>query len=74
MVSYTLEDAQEHLSELLEEAAEGETVVILDKNNRAVQLVPMTMTLKPQPRKAGSARGQIVIADNFDAPLDDFTC
>jgi antitoxin (DNA-binding transcriptional repressor) of toxin-antitoxin stability system len=66
---YTVKDAQEHLQELMEEARQGKSVVILDEEQRAVQLVPVEQR---KARKAGSARGQIHIADDFDAPLDDF--
>ncbi len=31
-----------------------------------------TETKKRQPRKAGSAKGEIIMADDFDAPLEDF--
>lgn len=67
---YTLKDAQSHLQELMDEARHGKTVVILDEQQRAVQLIPF---VQRRPRKAGSARGQIQMADDFDAPLDDFT-
>ena len=31
-----------------------------------------TETEKRQPRKAGSAKGEIIMAEDFDAPLEDF--
>jgi antitoxin (DNA-binding transcriptional repressor) of toxin-antitoxin stability system len=67
---YSLQDAQDHLKKLVDEAQSGKTVVILDEDNRAVQLVPVVATAKP--RKAGSARGKIKIAPDFDARLSDF--
>lgn len=70
MKQYTLRDAQDHLKKLIDDAQHGKTVLILDENNRAVQLVPVAATAKP--RKAGSARGQIKMAPDFDAPLSDF--
>jgi hypothetical protein len=45
-------------------------VVIVDANNRAAQLVPVETKLKP--RKAGSARGLVKMAADFDGPLSDF--
>jgi antitoxin (DNA-binding transcriptional repressor) of toxin-antitoxin stability system len=69
MKQYSLRDAQDHLQQLIDEAREGKTIVILDEYDQAVQLVPLTA---PKPRKAGSARGKIKIADDFDAPLPDF--
>lgn len=65
MEQYSLRDAQSHLKKLIDDAQHGKTVLILDENDRAVQLVPV----KPaaQSRKAGSARGQIKMASDFDA-------
>jgi antitoxin (DNA-binding transcriptional repressor) of toxin-antitoxin stability system len=66
---YSLRDAQDQLQKLVDDAQHGKTVLILDENDRAVQLVPVVATAKP--RKAGSARGQIKMAPDFDAPLSD---
>ncbi|MBN1284129.1 MAG: DUF2281 domain-containing protein [Anaerolineae bacterium] len=68
MERYSLQEAQDHLRKLIADAQRGKTVLILDEDNQAVQLVPMTA----QPRKAGSARGRIKMAADFDAPLADF--
>lgn len=70
MERYSLRDAQHHLDKLIDDAQHGKTVLILDENNQAVQLVPVVLGSKP--RKAGSARGQIKMAADFDAPLSDF--
>lgn len=70
MERYTLKDAKDHLKKLLDDAQGGKTVLILDDDDRAVQLVPVTGDTKP--RKAGSARGQIKMAPDFDEPLPDF--
>jgi antitoxin (DNA-binding transcriptional repressor) of toxin-antitoxin stability system len=70
MERYSIRDAQEHLQELVKDAQSGKTIIILDDQNEAVQLIPVSAT--KQPRKAGSARGQIRMSDDFDAPLSDF--
>lgn len=70
MEQYSLRDAQDHLKKLLDDAQHGRTVVILDEDNRAVQLVPVVANAMP--RKAGSARGMIRMAPDFEAPLSDF--
>lgn len=70
MERYSIRDAREQLQELVKDALNGKTVFILDDQNEAVQLIPISTAKKP--RKAGSARGQIWIADDFDAPLADF--
>ncbi len=70
MTLYSLQDAQDHLKKLITAAQNGEVIVILDEQNHAVQLVPVLANAKT--RKAGSARGKIKIAADFDAPLPDF--
>jgi antitoxin (DNA-binding transcriptional repressor) of toxin-antitoxin stability system len=70
MEQYSLQDAQNILKKLVDDAQHGKIVLILDEHDRAVQLVPVMTTAKS--RKAGSARGQIKLADDFDAPLSDF--
>lgn len=70
MERYSLRDAQAHLSELIAEAQQGKTVVIVDENDQAVQLMPLAAL--PRKRKAGSAKGLIHSAPEFDAPLADF--
>ena len=70
MERYSLQEAQDHLPKLIADARHGKTILILDQDYQAVQLVPVTVTAKP--RKAGSARGQVKISADFDAPLADF--
>ena len=70
MERYSIREAQDHLSRLIVDARQGKTVLIMDENDRVVQLVPVTTP--PKPRKAGSARGLIKMAPDFDAPLADF--
>jgi antitoxin (DNA-binding transcriptional repressor) of toxin-antitoxin stability system len=70
MERYSLQEAQDHLQQLIADARHGKTILILDEDEGAVQLVPVAMT--PKPRRAGSARGKIKMAADFDAPLDDF--
>ncbi len=69
MSSVDLEEAKEHLDELVEQAARGEEVIIT-RNSR-----PLARIVAIQIRKArqfGSAKGLIEISDDFDAPLEDF--
>ena len=68
---YTLhvDEAQARLSELIREASEGEEVVIAREDGTAVRLVPVEKHGGP---RFGSARGMFTMADDFDAPLEDF--
>lgn len=68
---FNIADAKAHFSELVRKALMGEEVVIARDNKPLVRIVPVE-----QPggkRQPGSGKGQILfIADDFDAPLDDF--
>lgn len=70
MQQVTLNEAQEQLLTLVDAAIQGETVLIVRDDQHTVQLVPVTPSKRI--RKAGSAKGLISIAKDFDAPLPDF--
>lgn len=55
---------------LIDAALRGEPVFIERVDKALVQLVPPKQMFHP--RKAGSAKGMVSMADDFDAPLDDF--
>ena len=66
----TLNEAAPQWPALLKAAVNGEEVVIQGDENEIVKLVPVAA---PLPRKAGSAKGMVTyMADDFDAPLEDF--
>ena len=69
MQQVTPAEAQAHLAELIAAAIAGEEIIILSDNTR-ICLQPLPMN--PVRRKAGSAKGLIEIAPDFDAPLSDF--
>lgn len=60
MQQVKVQEATAQLPSLIDAAMRGEVV----------RLVPIKRT--KQPRRAGSAKGLIRIASDFDAPLDDF--
>lgn len=71
MHQINLAEATTRLSELFEAAISGEEVFIVKDDGQAVQLVPVVPPQRcPQ---FGSARGLVVMADDFDAPLADFS-
>ncbi len=76
MLHMTPDEAKRHLDELIEAAMRGEQVVITHDDQRAVQLVPVSALVATAPskrnRRSGTARGQVVISNDFDAPLPDF--
>ena len=70
MFHVTPDEAKAQLAELIEAAMRGERVVIARDEKHAVQLVPLTPTARR--RHAGTAKGLIVMREDFDAPLPDF--
>ncbi len=68
MVQVTWEEAASNLGRLLEEVGRGEEFVITRDDAPLARLSPV-----PAPRQPGSGVGIITyIAEDFDAPLDDF--
>jgi prevent-host-death family protein len=66
---YNLAEAKARLSSVVREVLSGADVVIAKDNKPLVRLVPVSGGRRRVP---GSAKGQITIAPDFDAPLDDF--
>ncbi len=57
--------AKTHLSRLLEQAAEGEEIVIAKNGRPVAKLVPFPT----EPRRPGRLKGKIRMSPDFDAPL-----
>jgi prevent-host-death family protein len=70
MPVFNVADAKARFSELIQKAMVGEEVVIARDNKPLVKLVPLQT--RGQARTPGSAKGQIVIAADFDATPEDF--
>ena len=66
---YNVAEAKARLSDLVRRALSGEEVIIAKDHKPLVKLVPLAGTHRRSP---GSARGQVTMAADFDAPLDDF--
>lgn len=60
---YNVHEAKTHLSRLLARVERGETLTLARGNRPIARLGPV-----PQARKWGTAKGQIWIAPDFDAP------
>lgn len=65
-----LGEAASRLPQLLEEVASGKEVLLRRPDGQTFQLVQVGKPT-PEPR-FGSARGLIVMRDDFDEPLKDF--
>ena len=69
---YNIAQAKAQLSELVQRALAGEDIVIARDNRPLLRLMPIVPVRGA--RQPGSAAGEVRhIADDFDAPLDDFS-
>lgn len=64
-----MHQAKTHLSRLVEQAMEGQEVIIAKAGKPMVQLTPVHADRRR--REPGSMKGLIHMADDFDAPLPD---
>jgi prevent-host-death family protein len=70
----TIEDAEGHLDELIENANAGDEVILAKGGEPIAKLVALPRKKSSEalpPRTVGDFRGQFWIADDFDAPLPD---
>ncbi len=66
----SLYEAKTHLSELVEQAAQGREIIIAKSGKPKARLVPLAPKDTRHLRKPGRGKGEGVwIADDFDAPL-----
>ena len=66
MRSVNLHEAKTHLSELVDEAAAGEEILIAKAGKPLARLMPLK---HPEPRRPGLAKGRVTAA--FFEPLPD---
>lgn len=71
MTTVTVHDAKTHLSRWINRVLEGEQVVITRGKVPVVMLSPVETAVKKR-RIGGKPSFVIHMADDFDAPLDDF--
>lgn len=67
MRQINIHEAKTHLSQLVEDVARGEEIIIAKAGRPMARLVGLTTTA--QPRRPGALAGHITIAADFDAPL-----
>ena len=70
MYEIELDEAKAQLERVIQTALDGEEVVITQDHAAVLKLVPV-----PRPngrRQAGTAKGQVFMSEDFDAPLEDF--
>jgi len=70
-VHENIHSAKTHLSRLVQRALQGDEVIVCKAGKPLVRLVPVAQGVRPPP---GAARGIVEsMADDFDAPLEDFS-
>jgi len=70
MYEIELEKARAQLERVIQTALDGEEVVITQNREAVLKIVPVPRSNGR--RKAGSAKGLVSMAEDFDAPLEDF--
>lgn len=70
MHQVNVDEATKQLPNLIDAALRGEVVLIITKDRQTVRLALVKHT--QHPRRPGAAKGMIHMADDFDAPLNDF--
>jgi len=70
MTIYNIHEAKTHFSKLLERVLNGEEVVIAKAGKPVARILPVVKEV-PQ-RKPGNDAGKIIIAPDFDDPLEEF--
>jgi prevent-host-death family protein len=70
MSTYNIHEAKTHFSKLLERVLKGEEVVIAKAGKPIARILPIVNDV---PRRTpGNDAGKIIIAPNFDDPLEEF--
>jgi prevent-host-death family protein len=67
MITLNIHEAKTHFSKIIKQACQGEEVIIAKAGVPIIRLVPIEKSKKE--RIPGTAKGKIMIADDFDAPL-----
>ncbi len=71
MSTITIEEAQAKLTELIDQLAPGEEVIITRNKQPVAKLVGQQLSVR-KPRRPGSAKGKLVILAEDDEHLEDF--
>jgi prevent-host-death family protein len=67
MMQINVHEAKTQFSRLLSKVEKGEEITIAKAGRPVARLVPINLNVSK--RVPGTAKGEIIIADNFDEPL-----
>jgi prevent-host-death family protein len=68
MAKYTVHEAKTHFSKLLLKAAEGEEVIIMNRDKPVAQLMP----IEAKKRNWGFLKSEVKVSKDFDELPEDF--
>jgi prevent-host-death family protein len=68
-IQVNIQEAKSNLSKLINQVIAGEEVIVAKSGKPVAKIVPIENPT--QNRKPGSAKGKLIISDDFDAPLPD---
>ncbi len=71
MHQVSIEEATAHFPAVLKDVLRGEEIILTDRDLPVVKMIPLKQR-ELAPRRPGSLKGRLTIADDFDAPLEDF--
>jgi prevent-host-death family protein len=66
MLTVNLQEAKTHLSELVEQAANGEPFIIAKAGKPLVKVMALQSPIADQPHRIGFLAGQIEVPEDFD--------
>lgn len=72
MQQINITQASKNLPELIEQAINGEEIVITKDNQPVAKLIATSPVKKRWPASAGTAKGLVTMSDDFDEPLEEF--
>jgi antitoxin (DNA-binding transcriptional repressor) of toxin-antitoxin stability system len=72
MITVTIEEAQDKLSELIHRPKPGEEIVITEDDHPVARLLPTLQEPARKPRQFGTLKGTVLSMEHFDDPLEDF--
>ena len=70
MTIYNIHEAKTHFSKLLERVLNGEEVIIAKAGKPVARILPVVTEVSP--RQPGNDAGKIIIAPDFDDPVEEF--
>lgn len=71
MTQMTIEEVRDQLTELIKKVGQGEEVVIMEGQRPVARLAPVP-TLPRRAHRGSAKHRPHFMADDFDAPLEDF--